>query len=185
MRIVRPFAESRRHTASRSGSLRGARETDQRLFDIASARSFADLDRVTRDPYFDFTAPTDSRPFFFNMLKPRGFFYSEGPASGGVVSGNLRATRTLLALAVIAGVLVLAIIGWPLIGTRAARRCPTRALRRPRYLLRDHWLCVHADPDRVPAAVFRLPGSPDVYVLDHPLPHDPGRRPWQPRVRGD
>ncbi len=49
------------------------------------------------------------------MLKPRGFFHREGSASGGVVSGNLRATRTLLALAVIAGVLVLAIVGWPLL----------------------------------------------------------------------
>ena len=38
-----------------------------------------------------------------------------GKDSGGVVSGNLRATRTLLALAVIAGVLVLAIVGWPLL----------------------------------------------------------------------
>jgi hypothetical protein len=33
------------------------------------------------------------------------------------VSGNLRATRTLLALAVVAAVLVLAIIGWPLVAT--------------------------------------------------------------------
>ena len=51
------------------------------------------------------------------MLKPRGFFEHRGTSSGGVVSGNLRATRTLLALAVVAGGLVLVIIGWPLVTT--------------------------------------------------------------------
>jgi hypothetical protein len=71
------------------------------------------LNGATADPYFDFTAPTDRRPFFFNMLKPGAFFQTH--ASGvGIVSGNLRATRTLIALAVIAAVLVLAIIAWPL-----------------------------------------------------------------------
>ncbi len=88
---------------------------DHRLRDIANAASAADLDRATRDPYFDFTAPTDGRPFFFNMLKPRGFFYRQASSGGGVVSGNLRATRTLLALACVAGVLVLAIVAWPLV----------------------------------------------------------------------
>ena len=87
---------------------------DDRLHDIATAASAADLDRATRDPYFDFTAPTDARPFFFNMLKPRGFFYRQASAGGGVVSGNLRATRTLVALACVAAVLVLAIVAWPL-----------------------------------------------------------------------
>ena len=48
------------------------------------------------------------------MLKPRGFFLQERSAAG-VVSGNLRATRTLLALAVVAAVLVVAIIGSPLL----------------------------------------------------------------------
>ena len=89
---------------------------DERLRRIASAKSAAELDRATRDPIFDFTAPTDNRPFFFNMLKPRGFL-QQSSGSGGVVSGNLRATRTLLALAAIAGVLVLAIIACPLIAT--------------------------------------------------------------------
>ena len=89
---------------------------DERLRNIASARSAAGLDLATRDAIFDFTAPTDNRPFFFNMLKPRGFL-QQSSGSGGVVSGNLRATRTLLALAVIAFVLVLAIIACPLVAT--------------------------------------------------------------------
>ena len=137
-----------------------------------------------RIPYFDFTAPTDRRPFFFNMLKPRGFFYREGSASGGVVSGNLRATRTLLALAVIAGVLVLAIVGWPLL---AAGRpaMPTPLFASAIAVLRDHRLCVHADTDRVPAAFFRIPGPPDLHVLDHPVPHDSLRRIRQLRIGGD
>ena len=91
---------------------------DDRLHDIATATSPADLDRATRDPYFDFTAPTDARPFFFNMLKPRGFFYRQASAGGGVVSGNLRATRTLVALACVAAVLVLAIVAWPLMAAK-------------------------------------------------------------------
>jgi hypothetical protein len=88
---------------------------DDRLRRIAAASSSTELDEVTRDPYFDFAAPTDRRPFFFNMLKPRGFFLRDASSSAGVVSGNLRATRTLLALAVVAAMLVLAIIVWPLV----------------------------------------------------------------------
>ena len=82
-----------------------------------SASAADDSATATTDPYFDFTAPTDRRPFFFNMLKPRGFLLRQGPRAAGVVSGNLRATRTLLALAAVAGVLVLLIIGWPLLST--------------------------------------------------------------------
>jgi hypothetical protein len=87
---------------------------DDRLRRIAGARSLEELEQAIDDPYFDFAAPTDRRPFFFNMLKPRAFFQTHAQGSAGVVSGNLRATRTLIALAVVAGVLVLVIIGWPL-----------------------------------------------------------------------
>ena len=87
---------------------------DERLQRIVDARSLDELGRATSDPYFDFTAPTDRRPFFFNMLKPGAFLNTAASASAGIVSGNLRATRTLIALAAVAGVLVLAIIAWPL-----------------------------------------------------------------------
>ncbi len=90
---------------------------DGQLRAIANAASAADLERATRDPYLDFAAPTDRRPFFFNMLKPRGFFQYHASSGVGALSGNLRATRTLLSLAVVAAVLVLAIIGWPLLAT--------------------------------------------------------------------
>ena len=89
---------------------------DERFRRIAAATSMEALNAATADPLFDFSAPTDRRPFFFNMLKPRAFFQSQATGAG-VVSGNLRATRTLIALAFVAGVLVLAIIGWPLLST--------------------------------------------------------------------
>ena len=89
---------------------------DERFRRIATAASTDQLSAATEDSLFDFTAPTDRRPFFFNMLKPRAFFQSQS-AGVGVVSGNLRATRTLIALGFVAGLLVLAIIGWPLLST--------------------------------------------------------------------
>jgi hypothetical protein len=94
---------------------------DDRLRRIASAGSHAELDLAAADSVFDFSAPGDQRPFFFNMLKPAGLFQREGASSGGVVSGNLRATRTLMALAAVAAALVLAIIVSPLL---AAGRPP-------------------------------------------------------------
>ena len=87
---------------------------DARLVRIVSARTTDELEQATRDQFFDFSPPTDRRPFFFNMLKPAAFFANGAPSSVGVVSGNLLATRTLIALAGVAGVLVLAIILWPL-----------------------------------------------------------------------
>jgi hypothetical protein len=97
---------------------------DARVRRIVESTSVDALTAASADPYFDFTPPTDSRPFFFNMLKPGGFLVREGSVSGGVVSGNLRATRTLLALAVIAFVLVVTIIGSPLLLTGRPRTAP-------------------------------------------------------------
>lgn len=88
---------------------------DERFTRIADARTPAELQAATAHPHFDFEAPTDRRPFFFNMLKPGAFLQSSATAAAGVVSGNLRATRTLVALAGVAGVLVLGIIAWPLL----------------------------------------------------------------------
>ena len=81
---------------------------------IAAAGSWDDLEAATQHPYFDFSPPSDRRPFFFNMLKPSGLIQRDRSASAGIVSGNLLATRTLFGLCGVAGVLVLAIIGWPL-----------------------------------------------------------------------
>lgn len=98
--------------------------SDPRVRRIIESQSMEALEAATMDRYFDFSPPSDRRPFFFNMLKPTAFFARETSGSAGVVSGNLRATRTLIALAVIAAVLVVAIIGSPLLLTGRPRTPP-------------------------------------------------------------
>ena len=99
---------------------------DQTLTRIAAATSASELADATRHPYLDLSPPTDRRPFFFNMLKPAALFRRDNSSNTGIVSGNLLATRTLIALCGIAAVLVLAIIGWPL--ARAGRPAAPRGL---------------------------------------------------------
>ena len=90
--------------------------SDARLGQIAKARTQADISAVAAaDRDFDFSAPTDARPYFFNMLKPGAVFRHGVFRDGGIVAGNLRATTTLLGLLALALVLVGAIIVWPLI----------------------------------------------------------------------
>lgn len=88
--------------------------SDARMMNVARARTMPELMDATFDPVFDFTPPTDARPFFFNMLKLRAVFRSVEAAGAGVITGNLVATSTLLALLGVVSLLVLAIIGWPL-----------------------------------------------------------------------
>jgi hypothetical protein len=119
-----PFTETDRagleRLAAESGfELRvtpGRPPDDDRFRRIAEARSLDELATAARDPVFDFSPPTDRRPFFFNLLKPAAAvrFSDVDLRSPGVMRGNLIATRTLLALAGIASVLVAAIIVWPL-----------------------------------------------------------------------
>ena len=93
-----------------------SRPVDDRLGRVAGARTLDELSRAVANPDFDFSPPTDGRPFFFNMLTLRGVLH--GAASrlpeGGVIRGNLVATSTLLTLLGIATLLVMVIIGWPL-----------------------------------------------------------------------
>jgi hypothetical protein len=85
-----------------------------RLDRIARSGSAAELRAATADPHFDYTPPTDERPFFFNMLKPGSFSRVNTLPRGGAMWGNIRATATLVLLFLIAAVLVAAIIVWPL-----------------------------------------------------------------------
>ena len=82
---------------------------------IVRSTTSAELALATEDPDFDYSAPTDERPFFFNMLKPRSFTRVYSLPRGGVLWGNIRATATLVLLFVIALLLVVAIIIWPLV----------------------------------------------------------------------
>lgn len=85
------------------------------LAGIVAATSRAQLEQAVAHEVFDFTPPTDERPFFFNTLKPASFWRAYVVTPGGVISGNLRATFTLVLLFFIALGLVLAIIGAPLV----------------------------------------------------------------------
>ncbi len=83
---------------------------------IARSHSRTELAAAIQDPSYDFTPPTDERPYFFSMLKPRGLLKLGGlkMEMGVVAQGNLIATATMLILTVIALVLVAAMILWPL-----------------------------------------------------------------------
>ncbi|HEX5475232.1 MAG TPA: hypothetical protein VFX12_11265 [Vicinamibacterales bacterium] len=82
---------------------------------IARSTTPAELRAATADPIFDYTAPTDERPFFFNMLKPASFTRIYALPHGGVIWGNIRATATLILLLLIAAVMVAAVIVCPLL----------------------------------------------------------------------
>jgi hypothetical protein len=97
----------------------------ERLDRIARSRSREDLALATADPDLDFSPPTDNRPFFFNMLKLTSFSRAGSLPSGGAVGGNIYATTTLVALFVIASLMVLAVIVWPLVSrSRPAMSAP-------------------------------------------------------------
>jgi hypothetical protein len=130
-----PFSDADRVTLRRAATDAGfdiqaspwTAPADDRMRRVVRAVSMSRLHEAAADPAFDFTPPTDARPFFFNMLKLRGVLRgAQPPAGGGVITGNLVATSTLLALLGIAGVLVLAIIGWPLLAL-GRPAVPTRA----------------------------------------------------------
>jgi len=88
---------------------------DPFLSGIVKSTSVRELDAAIRHPVFDFTPPTDERPFFFNTLKPTSFHKAFDVPRDGVIAGNLRATWTLVLLFFIATVLVIGIIIWPLL----------------------------------------------------------------------
>jgi hypothetical protein len=129
-----PFSASDRSTLQSAATASGfdirvspwTAPADERTRRVVSATTIEELHQAAADPDFDFSPPTDARPFFFNMLKLRGVLSgAPPPAGGGIIAGNLVATSTLMALLGIAGVLVLAIIGWPLM----ALSRPERATR--------------------------------------------------------
>ena len=100
----------------------GSDSPNERLRSIAASRTRAQLEDATADPSYDYSPPTDDRPYFFNILKPASFLRVaeiEGFGVGGVLVGNSRATSTLVALFGIASALVTGIILLPLL--RAGR----------------------------------------------------------------
>jgi len=84
---------------------------------IATSGSRAELDARVADRAFDFSPPTDRRPFFFNLLRPSGLFSGAWLDSNpsAVVAGNLSATATLSILWLVSALLVGAVILGPLV----------------------------------------------------------------------
>ena len=109
--VVRRLAEAEGFTIQTSPWTGGS---SPRIDKIARSTSVAELELATADPDFDYSPPTDERPFFFNMLKPRSFASVYTLPRGGVMWGNIRATATLVLLFGISLALVVAIIIWPL-----------------------------------------------------------------------
>jgi hypothetical protein len=82
---------------------------------VFASRSRAELDAAIRDQPYDYSPPTDVRPYFFNMLRLSSIHLNEiGSSSGVIAAGNLLATLTLATLGAISAALVVTIILWPL-----------------------------------------------------------------------
>ena len=88
---------------------------DPLLAGIVDSSSRGALEAAIADDRYDYSPPTDRRPFFFNMLRPASLLDLEAVPQGGVAGGNLRATVTLLVLLALTAVLVAAIVIWPLV----------------------------------------------------------------------
>ncbi len=91
--------------------------TDPLVREILASSSEAQLLAATQHEYLDFTPPTDSRPYFFNILKPAGLIAAGDELAdlGVVASGNLLATYTLMLLCALALGGVLLVIIAPLL----------------------------------------------------------------------
>ena len=81
---------------------------------VLAAADQQQLLAATDHEYLDLTPPTDSRPYFFNILKPIALFNIGGELEelGIVAGGNLLATYTLLLLCglALAGVLLVILV---------------------------------------------------------------------------
>ena len=94
--------------------LPGGRSSDELLERIVASRTRAELDQAVSDDLFDYSPPSDQRPYFFNALRPSRLF-DRGIGSDSVtVEGNLLASRTLMVLWIVSFVLVVGAIVWPL-----------------------------------------------------------------------
>jgi hypothetical protein len=95
----------------------GVAPADALFGQIVSARSMPELDAIVATQPYDYSCPTDQRPYFFNILKPRDFLSGDLPPDyrGVHAEGNLLASRTLAWLWIISVVLVVVVILGPLL----------------------------------------------------------------------
>ncbi len=88
---------------------------DELLAAVFASRSSGELAAAVADEPFDYSPPTDARPYFFNMLRPMSLFRASVRESAGITaSGNLLATVTLAILAALSLILVASMILFPL-----------------------------------------------------------------------
>ena len=74
--------------------------TNDVLRNIISADSKKDLEKKVSGYGLNYKPPTDENPYFFNMLKISNLDFQSFQVQQGVMSGNLQATITLVALIV-------------------------------------------------------------------------------------
>ena len=91
--------------------------TDPMLSALIASADEQQLLAATEHEYLDFSPPTDSRPYFFNILKPASLINAHGELEelGIVAAGNLLATYTLMLLCGLALAGVLLVIFFPLL----------------------------------------------------------------------
>lgn len=84
---------------------------------VLASKTPEQLFEATQHEFLDFSPPTDSRPYFFNILKPIALLSGEGMLDdlGIVAGGNLLATYTLILLCGLATMGVVLVIGVPLL----------------------------------------------------------------------
>jgi spermidine synthase len=95
----------------------GAPPADPLMRAIVASRSPEELARAVAGQRYDYSPPTDRRPYFFNLLRPsaflEGFRLPEG--LGSVTAGNLQATSTLMVLWLLSAAGVALVIFAPLL----------------------------------------------------------------------
>jgi SAM-dependent methyltransferase len=111
---VREVLRVSKRLGFRSLLLPGRRSKDPLLEQIVASRTRAELDRAVADDVFDYSPPTDQRPYFFNALRPTRLFDRGVGADSLTVEGNLLASRTLMVLWLVSFALVAGAIVWPL-----------------------------------------------------------------------
>ena len=88
--------------------------SDTLLGRISNSTSTPELNTATAHSLYDYSPPTDGRPYYFNMLRPRALLDPAQVSRYGALGGNLQATLLLLTLMAICTLFVLVIIVWPL-----------------------------------------------------------------------
>lgn len=88
------------------------------LMHILNSKTRSGLEEYTSQLMLDLTPPTDNRPFFFNQLAignpVKWFQWISYEEQGGVIAGNLKATKALLSAIAVFLILVTAVIVIPL-----------------------------------------------------------------------